>query len=278
MEVIDKFHSHDGEQLIVKHYSSSNKCEMKFSLFLPPASRSGKVPIIWYLSGLTCSHANVTEKGEYRHKASELGIAFICPDTSPRGDNIPDEKDNWQFGSGAGFYVDATQDPYNRNYNMFSYVTDELPKLVFENFPVKEETQGIMGHSMGGHGALITALNYPYKFKSCSAIAPIAQPSTAGWSKTAFTKYLGEDTASWRKYDATSLIEDGYKFSNFLIDQGLDDPFLEEGLKPNILKEICQKHNQEILLRMQEGYDHSYYFISTFMNDHINWHNNFFTE
>ena len=157
-------------------------------------------------------------------------------------------------------------------------MTDELPKLVFENFPVKEETQGIMGHSMGGHGALITALNYPDKFKSCSAIAPIAQPSTAGWSKTAFTKYLGEDTASWRKYDATSLIEDGHKFSNFLIDQGLDDPFLEEGLKPNLLKEICQKHNQEILLRMQEGYDHSYYFISTFMNDHINWHNNFFTE
>ena len=272
MEVIDSFFSFGGEQKVIKHYSSVNNCEMQFSIYLPPISKSKKVPIIWYLSGLTCTHANVTEKGEFRKKASELGVAIVCPDTSPRGDNVPDEKDNWQFGSGAGFYLDATQEPYKNNYNMYSYINKELPNIVFENFSIEKKYQGIMGHSMGGHGALIMALRNPEQYLSCSAFAPIVQPSSAEWSSTAFQKYLGEDKVNWRTYDATLLIEDGARFSNILIDQGMKDPFLNDGLRPHVLKNICDKFNLPLNLRMQEGYDHSYYFISTFMNDHIEWH------
>ena len=276
MELLESFISHGGEQKVFSHYSKTNNCKMKFSIFLPAMQINETVPIIWYLSGLTCNHSNVTEKGEYRKKASELGIAIICPDTSPRGEDVPDEKDNWQFGSGAGFYLDATEEPYTKNYNMYSYITNELPEIVMNHFPVNENQQGIMGHSMGGHGALIMALNKPSQYASCSAFAPIVQPSSAGWSSLAYKKYLGQDKAVWRKYDATMLIEDGAKFSDFLIDQGTKDPFLDDGLRPHLLKEICKKNNQSLKLRMQEGYDHSYYFISTFMSDHIEWHYNRF--
>jgi len=276
MELLESFISHGGEQKVFSHYSKTNNCNMKFSIFLPKLQNNKTFPIIWYLSGLTCSHSNVTEKGEYRKKASELGVAIICPDTSPRGEDVPDEKDNWQFGSGAGFYLDATEEPYTKNYNMYSYISNELPEIVMNHFPVNENQQGIMGHSMGGHGALIMALNKPSQYASCSAFAPIVQPSSAGWSSLAFNKYLGQDKKGWRKYDATMLIEDGAKFPDFLIDQGTKDPFLDDGLRPLLLEDICKKNNQPLTLRMQEGYDHSYYFISTFMSDHIEWHYNRF--
>ena len=272
MDIVDSYFSFGGEQKVIKHYSSVNNCEMKFSIYLPPSSKSKKVPIIWYLSGLTCTHANVTEKGEFRQKASELGLAIVCPDTSPRGENVPDEEDNWQFGFGAGFYLDATQEPYKDNYNMYSYIKNELPNIIFDNFPVEKKHQGIMGHSMGGHGSLILALRNPEKYRSCSAFAPIVNPSSAEWSSTAFRKYLGEDKISWRNYDATHLIEDGARFSKIFIDQGTNDPFLNEGLRPHLLKNVCDEFNLPLTLRMQNGYDHSYYFISTFMSDHIEWH------
>jgi S-formylglutathione hydrolase len=244
---------------------------MTFAVFMPPDS-DGPVPVLWYLSGLTCSHANVMEKGEYRRLAAELGIAIICPDTSPRGDDVPDEADNWQFGSGASFYLDATQSPYARHYQMYSYILGELSELVAANFAVDMSRQGIFGHSMGGHGALIMALKNPERFKSCSAFAPIVNPMTADWSSTAFGKYLGDDTAGWRAYDAVALIEDGHEFSDLLVDQGEADSFLDNGLRPWLLDAACQKADIELTLRMQAGYDHSYFFISTFMDDHLRWH------
>ena len=273
MEKINSFASHFGIQELYKHKSIVNDCDMSFGIFIPPQVKKENCPIVWYLSGLTCTHLNVIEKGEYRKKASELGLIIICPDTSPRGENIPDEINNWQFGSGAGFYLDAQISPYSNNYNMYSYISSELPDLVSSNFPVNMNKQGIMGHSMGGHGAIIIALKNPNQYLSCSALAPIANPTEAGWSKGAFEKYLGKDKQHWRQYDSTFLIEDGFRFDNFLIDQGLSDPFLNDGLKPNTLKEMCKKVKQPLTLRMHEGYDHSYYFISTFMEDHLNWHN-----
>lgn len=245
---------------------------MTFSVFLPPQAKDGPVPVLWYLSGLTCTHQNVMDKGEYRQMAAELGIAVICPDTSPRGDEIPDEPDNWQFGKGAGFYVDATQEPFAKNYQMYSYITQELSELVASKFPLDMSRQSITGHSMGGHGALIIALRNPERFRSVSAFAPIVQPSTAGWSKPAFEKYLGKDESAWRAYDATLLIEDGHKVAEILIDQGSADSFLDEGLRPWLLEEACKKAGISLTLNMREGYDHSYFFISTFMNDHLRWH------
>jgi S-formylglutathione hydrolase len=212
------------------------------------------------------------DKGEYRRLAAELGLIIVCPDTSPRGADVPDEKDNWQFGAGAGFYLDATEAPFADNYRMYSYINSELPELIAREFPVDMERQAIFGHSMGGHGALTIALKNPQRFKSCSAFAPIAQPSTAGWSKPAFEKYLGADEASWRAYDATSLIEDGYRFAEFLVDQGDADGFLDDGLRPWLLQDACAKAGIPLTLRMQPGYDHSYFFISTFMDDHLRWH------
>ena len=271
METISTALSHGGVQGVYRHQSETTDCEMTFAVFMPPESK-GPVPILWYLSGLTCSHANVMEKGEYRRMAAELGIAVVCPDTSPRGDNVPDEADNWQFGSGAGFYLDATAAPYAKHYQMYSYILGELPELVAENFAIDMSRQGIFGHSMGGHGALIMALRNPERFKSCSAFAPIVNPMTADWSATAFSKYLGDDMAGWRAYDAVALIEDGHQVSDLLVDQGEADSFLDSGLRPWLLETACQNANINLTLRMQAGYDHSYFFISTFMDDHLRWH------
>ncbi len=245
---------------------------MTFAVFSPPQAAEGPCPVVWYLSGLTCTHANVMDKGEYRRLAAELGLIVVCPDTSPRGENVPDEKDNWQFGSGAGFYLDATQEPWRKNYRMYSYVNEELPKLIGSEFPADMSRQSIFGHSMGGHGALTIALKNPDRFKSCSAFAPIVQPSTADWSSGAFTRYLGADQAAWRKHDACSLIEDGAQFPAFLVDQGDADGFLDDGLRPWLLEAACKKAGIDLTLRMQNGYDHSYHFISTFMDDHLRWH------
>ncbi|WP_279358001.1 S-formylglutathione hydrolase [Methylobacterium indicum] len=271
MEKVSQALSHGGIQGVYRHEAETTRCPMTFAVYLPPQAKDGTVPVLWYLSGLTCTHANVMDKGEYRRAAARHGIAIVAPDTSPRGPDVPDEPDNWQFGCGAGFYVDATQAPYDRNYRMWSYVTEELPALVAREFPVDMGRQGIFGHSMGGHGALTIALNHPERFRSCSAFAPIVQPSTAGWSKPALTKYLGPDEAAWRRHDATALIEDGRRFPEFLVDQGTADSFLDEGLRPWLLEEACKKAGIGLTLNMREGYDHSYFFISTFMDDHIAW-------
>jgi len=275
MEKISENVSFGGVQYVYRHDSVATNCPMTFALFLPPQAKTGRVPLVWYLSGLTCSHQNVMDKGEYRRRAAELGLAIICPDTSPRGADVPDEADNWQFGQGAGFYLDATEPPYDKHYRMYSYIAEELPQLVAEHFSVDMARQSIFGHSMGGHGAITIALKNPGRFKFVSAFAPIATASNAGWSRPALEKYLGKDEKNWRAYDACLLIEDGFRLDNLLIDQGSADSFLEEGLKPHLLVEACQKAGIPLTLNMREGYDHSYFFISTFMDNHLNWHHKY---
>ena len=270
MKYISKAYSFEGKQLVCSHQSAVNNCEMTFAIFIPPKIKNP--PILWYLSGLTCSHLNVMEKGEYRKKAAELGMAIVCPDTSPRGENIPDEKDNWQFGSGAGFYLDATESPYDKNYNMYSYIIDELPGVIEKYFDIDMSRQSIFGHSMGGHGAIVMALRNPKKFKSCSAFAPIVEPSTASWSSDAFKKYIGLNQSDWQMYDSVALVKNGYHFPEILVDQGDADSFLKEGLRPWLLDDACKDKNINLKLRMHPNYDHSYYFISTFMSDHLIWH------
>jgi S-formylglutathione hydrolase len=272
MKTLSQWKSHGGVQSVHAHASESCACDMTFAVFVPPQARDRKLPVLWFLSGLTCTHANVMEKGEYRRTAADLGLIIVCPDTSPRGADVPDEKDNWQFGSGAGFYLDATQEPYARNYRMYSYVTSELPALIENQFPADMTRQGIFGHSMGGHGALTIALKHPDRFRACSALAPIVQPSTAGWSRQAFEKYLGPESDAWRRYDACAIIEDGARFKDLLVDQGTADPYLNDGLRPWLLEAACRQAGISLTLNMREGYDHSYYFISTFMADHLRWH------
>ena len=272
MEVISENKSHGGRQLVVKHASAATSTDMTFSIFLPPQADSGEtLPVVWYLSGLTCTHTNVTEKGEYRAACAELGLIFVAPDTSPRGDDVPDGE-GYDFGKGAGFYVDATQEPWSRNYRMWSYVADELPALVAFEFPVDMGRQGITGHSMGGHGALTVALNFPDRFRSVSAFAPIVAPSQVPWGEKALTGYLGDDRSSWRKHDSVSLIEDGARIRDLLVDVGTADQFLSQELRPELLERACADAGIALTLRMQPGYDHSYYFISTFMAEHLRWH------
>jgi S-formylglutathione hydrolase len=274
MEVVSENRAHGGRQLVVKHASASTGTEMTFSIFLPPQAEGGtRLPIVWYLSGLTCTHANVTEKGEYRAACSELGLVLVAPDTSPRGEGVPTAPDGeWDFGLGAGFYVDATQDPWAANYRMWTYVTDELPELVAAEFPVDMGRQGISGHSMGGHGALTVALRHRSRFRSVSAFAPIVAPSKVPWGQKALTGYLGPDAAAWRAHDAVALIEDGARLDELLVDVGDADPFLEKELRPELLEQACSEAEIPLTLRRQPGYDHSYYFISTFMADHLRWH------
>jgi len=272
MKTISTAKSFGGVQGVYSHASQTCACDMTFAVFVPPQAAEGSCPLLWYLSGLTCTHANVMDKGEYRRIAAELGVIVVCPDTSPRGEDVPDEKDNWQFGSGAGFYVDATQEPFAKNYRMYSYITQELPAVIAASFPADMERQGIFGHSMGGHGALTIALKHPERFRSASAFAPIVAPSQAGWSRPAFEKYLGADETAWRKYDACALVEDGARFPEFLVDQGTADGFLADGLRPWLFEEACKETGIALTLNMREGYDHSYFFISTFMDDHLRWH------
>jgi S-formylglutathione hydrolase len=272
MDVVTENKSHGGRQLVVRHASAATSTDMTFSIFLPPqAERGAKLPIVWYLSGLTCTHANVTEKGEYRAACAEHGIIFVAPDTSPRGPGVPDAE-GYDFGQGAGFYVDATREPWAANYRMWSYVTDELPALVAAEFPADMGRQGITGHSMGGHGALTVALNFPDRFRSVSAFAPIVAPSQAPWGEKALTGYLGDDRAAWRRHDAVALIDGGARVKELLVDVGDADPFLEKELRPELLERACADAGIPLTLRLQPGYDHSYYFISTFMADQLRWH------
>ena len=273
MEQVSTNRSFGGEQGVYKHVSAATGTEMIFSVFVPPHQPGTRLPVVWYLSGLTCTHANVTEKGEFRAACAELGLIFVAPDTSPRGEGVPDDPAGaYDFGLGAGFYVDATQTPFDRHYRMWSYVTEELPALIAENFPVDMDRQSIMGHSMGGHGALTVALRNPGRFASVSAFAPIVAPGQVPWGEKALTGYLGEDRATWRLHDAVALIEDGARVPDLLVDQGSADPFLEKELRPELLKDACQAAGIHLTLNLREGYDHSYYFISTFMADHLRWH------
>ena len=274
LEIVSENRSHGGRQLVVKHASAATGTDMTFSIFLAPqADEGGKLPVLWYLSGLTCTHANVTEKGEYRAACAEHGLIFVAPDTSPRGEGVPDDPAGaYDFGLGAGFYVDATQEPYAANYRMWRYVTEELPALVAAEFPVDMERQGITGHSMGGHGALTVALMHPDRFRSVSAFAPIVAPIQVPWGQKALAGYLGDDRAAWRRPDAVALIEDGARLSEILVDVGDADPFIEKELRPDLLERACDDAGIALTLRRQGGYDHSYYFISTFMAGHIAWH------
>jgi S-formylglutathione hydrolase len=271
VEIKSEVRSHGGRQLVCSHHSGATGTEMVFSLFLPTAAETGPVPLVTYLSGLTCTHANVTEKGEYRAACAEYGLAFLAPDTSPRGTAVADEE-GWDIGQGAGFYVNATQAPWSEHYRMWSYVAEELPALVAAEFPLDMVRQGISGHSMGGHGALTMALRSPGKFRSVSAFAPIVAPSQVPWGEKAFGRYLGEDRAAWRQHDAIALIESGARVPDLLVDVGGADPFLERELRPELLEDACSAAGQPLSLRRQAGYDHSYYFISTFMADHLAWH------
>ena len=271
IESVSEVRSHGGVQGVYKHASSATGTDMTFAVFVPEGN--GPMPVLWYLSGLTCTHANVTEKGEYRAACAEAGIIFVAPDTSPRGEAVPDDLDGaWDFGLGAGFYVDATQEPYARHYRMWSYVTEELPALVAANFPADMARQGIAGHSMGGHGALTVALRHPGRFKSVSAFAPIVAPGQVPWGEKALTGYLGGDRAAWREHDAVALIEDGKRLPDLLVDVGTADPFLDKELRPELLEAACAAAGIPLTLNRREGYDHSYYFISTFMADHVRWH------
>jgi S-formylglutathione hydrolase len=265
--------SHGGVQGVYKHASAETDTDMIFSVYVPPHQDGARLPVVWYLSGLTCTHANVTEKGEFRAACAELGLIFVAPDTSPRGEKVPgDAAGVYDFGLGAGFYVDATLAPFARNYRMWSYVTEELPKLVAANFPVDAGRQSILGHSMGGHGALTVALRHPDRYRAASAFAPIVAPSQVPWGIKALGGYLGDDKQAWRRHDAVALIEDGARFSDLLVDVGDADSFLAEQLRPELLQSACEKANIPLTLRRQGGYDHSYYFISTFMADHLRWH------
>ena len=273
MEQVSANRAFGGIQGVYKHASVETGTEMTFSVFVPPHRDGETLPVVWYLSGLTCTHANVTEKGEFRRACAELGLIFVAPDTSPRGEGVPDDPAGaYDFGLGAGFYVDATQAPFDRHYRMWSYVTEELPNLIAANFPADMGRHSIMGHSMGGHGALTIGLTKPERFRAVSAFAPIVAPSSVPWGQKALAGYLGEDRAAWRRHDAVALIEDGARVPAMLVDQGTADQFLEQQLRPHLLQAACDAAGIPLTLNMREGYDHSYYFISTFMADHLKWH------
>jgi S-formylglutathione hydrolase len=269
MNLVSQVLSHGGQQQVWRHASAATGTDMVFSLFLPPGD--GLFPLLTCLSGLTCTHANVTEKGEYRAACAAAGVAFLAPDTSPRGEGVADDAAH-DLGQGAGFYVDATQAPWAPHYRMWSYVTEELPALAAQHFPFDMARQGITGHSMGGHGALTAALRLPGRYRSVSAFAPIVAPSQVPWGQKAFAAYLGEDHAAWQRHDAVALIAHGARLPDCLVDVGTQDPFLETQLKPELLEAACATAAQTLTLRRQPGYDHSYYFVSSFLGEHVRWH------
>jgi S-formylglutathione hydrolase len=273
LETLSTTRSFGGTQGVYRHASRETGTDMNFAVYLPPQADApgAKLPVLWYLSGLTCTHANVMEKGGYQRVCAELGLILVAPDTSPRGERVPDDP-AYDFGQGAGFYVDATQEPFAKNFRMHSYIADELSSLIEQQFPIDPARQSITGHSMGGHGALTLALRNPHRYRSVSAFAPIVAPSQVPWGEKALAGYLGPDRAAWRHHDAVALIEDGARVPEILVDQGRADSFLAKELRPELLAAACRDAGIPLTLRLQEGYDHSYYFIATFMEDHLRWH------
>lgn len=271
MESVKSIRAHGGTLEVLRHDSEACACPMEFAVYLPPAAGSEPVPCLWYLSGLTCTWANVMEKGGILRAAAEHGLAVIAPDTSPRGEGVADD-DAYDLGQGAGFYLTASMDPWAKHYRMDRYVAEELQSLVTARFPVDAGRQGITGHSMGGHGALTLHLKYPHVYRSCSAFAPISAPSAVPWGRKAFTAYLGEDPSAWARYDAAALVSQWPSGSEILIDQGTADPFLDDQLDHSQFQRAADAAGQPYRLRQQQGYDHSYYFIATFMDDHVRHH------
>ena len=255
-----------------QHHSQANNCDMRFAVYAPPQAAASRVPVIYYLAGLTCTEETFMTKGGAIEHAARHGIMLVAPDTSPRV-TLPGDRESWDFGIAAGFYLDATQAPWAAHYRMYSYVVDELPALVAKNFAADTARSGIMGHSMGGHGALTIGLKNPRKYKSLSVFAPIAAPIQSPWGNKAFTGYLGAYRADWAQYDATELVKAGNRFAGgILIDQGMADKFLADQLKPELLVAACKAAGQEVYLQMREGYDHGYFFIQSFMSQHMTWH------
>lgn len=271
MERIAENRSFGGWHRRYKHRSDVLDCDMTFSVYLPPEAESGRVPVLYWLSGLTCTDENFMQKAGAHRLASELGMAILCPDTSPRDVPIPEQDDSYDLGSGAGFYVNALREPWSRHYRMYDYVIDELPRLAQRELPITD-ARAISGHSMGGHGALVCALRNPGRFVSVSALAPICNPMACPWGKKAFSAYLGEDRSQWAQYDATLLIADATERLELLIDQGTGDEFLKEQLLPQNLEQACKEAGHPLTLNRREGYDHSYYFVATFIADHLRHH------
>lgn len=271
VNLVSEYKCFDGTVGFYRHHSQTCNGEMRFSVYQPPQARSNSVPVLYFLSGLACTEENFMVKSGAQRYAAECGLMLVVPDTSPRNTGIAGEDDDWDFGSGAGFYLDATEEPWRSHYQMYSYIVRELPALITENFPIQPERVGICGHSMGGHGALVCAIRNPNQYKSVSAFAPIASPMRCPWGQKAFTGYLGENRETWRDYDASELIKTKYH-SPILIDQGTADKFLAEQLMPEQFKQACAKVNQPLILNYREGYDHSYYFIASFIEDHIRHH------
>ena len=257
---------------VYSHPSATCNTEMRFSIYQPPQAKTTQLPVLYFLSGLTCTEENFMAKAGAQQYAAKHGLILVAPDTSPRNTGISGEDDDWDFGTGAGFYVDATVEPWSSHYKMYSYIVGELPALIAENFPIQPEKKGIFGHSMGGHGALICALKNPQQYQSVSAFSPIAAPMRCPWGEKAFTNYLGADKETWRDYDASELVLTVNYNHSILIDQGTSDQFLAKQLLPEVFEAACQKAGQPLNLRYQNGYDHSYYFISTFIEDHIRHH------
>ncbi len=270
METVSEQKCFGGTQGYYMHTATTTRCDMTFSVFVP--AKEGRMPVLWYLSGLTCTAHNATEKAGFQRLAAELGLIIVCPDTSPRGKSVPDDE-AYDFGQGAGFYVNATEAPWQSHFKMYDYVTAELPMLIKQHFPADMARQGIFGHSMGGHGALTLAFNMPDRFKSVSAFAPIVSPINCPWGQKAMMGFLGSDQSNWVAHDACALIEaKGALFDRILVDQGLSDPFLTDQLKPKLLADACMNAEQPLELRQHEGYDHSYYFIASFIADHLRFH------
>jgi len=273
LEKISDVRCWDGWQQRFQHYSEALNCQMNFSIYLPPQTQYTRVPVLYWLSGLTCTDENFVQKAGAQRYAAEHGVAIVMPDTSPRGDGVPDDHEqSWDFGLGAGFYVNASEAPWNTHYHMYDYISEELATTVADNFPIEAEQCSIFGHSMGGHGALTIALRNPGKFQSVSAFAPIVAPTQCPWGEKALGNYLGEDRESWKNYDSCELIASGASQIPMLVDQGEADNFLEEQLKTELLEQVCAETGYEAIIRRQEGYDHSYFFIASFVGSHIAFH------
>ncbi len=271
LTTVSEARSYTGTQGVYRHASAATGTDMTFAVYVPDHAPGATLPVVWWLSGLTCTHVNAMDKCEYRQACADLGLIFVCPDTSPRGAGVADDP-AFDFGQGAGFYVDATQAPWSPHFRMWSYITAELPDLVAANFPVDMGRQSIMGHSMGGHGALTIGLSFPDRFRAVSAFAPIVAPSQVPWGQKALTGYLGPDRAEWRRHDAVALIEDGARLPALLVDQGDADPWLAEQLRPQLLADACRDAGIDLTLRTRAGYEHGYLFVSTFIADQLRWH------